>query len=863
MDSKYEPLDNPSQLPDEYSTKPYDSARSSLSSILENIGSHPDASKEAEERATYLEGQNEASRKPRAGKRRLIIFASLLAAALCLFVATLVTSRTTFELDTTTTTAAPALILGKKIPTLEEMRKGAYQPERKSVSWIDPVPDSQQSLGDYIIDDSDKFLLSHWAKKDDKKLITQRVVQIEGHNRFIDSLWLNKQQNKAILCTDRKKNWRHSSFALYWVLDLDTGDIVPVNANNSSQLLSFAEWSPRGDRIAFVTDNNLFLRYVGGDSDGAVKQITFDGGEQIFYGRPDWVYEEEVFSGSTALWWSLNGEYLAFLKTNDTEVPEFPIPYFAQHGDDGEEAYPDLVKIKYPKPGYGNPIVNILFLDISTEEWYDVPVEDHPAADNLVTEVVWTDNSKAIVRLTNRESDILKISVVDAASRTGKIVRTSDETGADGGWFEVTHNTMFVPADASNGRPQEGYIDTIVVDGYNHLAYFSPLDAAVPKTILTRGKWEVVSAPSAFDQDRNIVYFIATEKSPVEKHLYSVNLDGSGFRPITDTTQDGHFKASFSTDTRYVLLSYEGPDIPWQKVLDMGSETPLESAEVIESNEALRNRLKEYALPRSVYSQIKVGTKNGQDIMANAVEIRPADFDPSRTYPVLFHVYGGPISQTVTKQFGLDFQRILPGVQDILVVIVDGRGTAFMGREFRAVVRDDLGNYEVQDQITAAKLWASKSYVDSDRIAIWGWSYGGFMTLKTLETDAGQTFRYGMAVAPVTNWRFYDSIYTERYMHTPQHNPDGYERSAVSNATALSQNERFLIMHGTGDDNVHFQNTLVLLDILDEAGIENYDVHVFPDSDHSIYFHNANTIVYDKLARWIADAFGQRFKTVY
>ena len=208
-------------------------------------------------------------------------------------------------------------------------------------------------------------------------------------------------------------------------------------------------------------------------------------------------------------------------------------------------------------------------------------------------------------------------------------------------------------------------------------------------------------------------------------------------------------------------------------------------------------------------------------------------------------MYNGPGSQMVNKAFNVDFQSYIASSLGYIVVTVDGRGTGFTGRKSRVIVRGHIGHYESHDQIEAAKMWAKKKYVDEDRMAIWGWSYGGFMTLKTLEQDAGRTFKYGMAVAPVTDWRFYDSIYTERYMHTPQHNPYGYDNSSVSDVDALSKNVRFLIMHGVADDNVHVQNTLTLLDKFDLAGIENYDVHVFPDSDHSIYFHNANRIVYE------------------
>lgn len=743
--------------------------------------------------------------------------------------------------------------------SLEEQRHGLYRAQTAGVQWIAPVGDSQ---GDIMIDNGTAYSVARWESRNDTTFIAAKEIKDpQGRRRHVEELWLNQDRSKALVQTDRVKNWRHSSFGLFWILDVGSGAVEPVYTDKPAQLLSLAEWSPRGDRIAFVAENNMYLRYVGGDDDGKVEQVTTDGGDDVFYGRPDWVYEEEVFSGAKALWWSQTGEYLAFLRTNDSEVPEFPIPYFVQapataHGAPAD-AYPELRRIKYPKPGFSNPVVEMQFLEVSSGDHYTVAVEENPARDNLITEVVWTDGSQVLVRLTTRESDKLMVSVVDAKERSGKIVRTLD-AGADGGWFEVTQDTKFVPA--GNGRDEAGYIDTVVVDGYNHLAYFSPVDAAEPKVVLTRGEWEVDDAPAAVDLDRNIVYFTATKTSPVERHLFAVNLlDGSDLRNVTDVSQDGYYSASFSVDARYALLSYRGPDVPWQGVVDLSVEDPLSAMEVIEDNKALRDRLANYSLPSTTYSQVEVA----DGVLANAVEIRPPNFDPNRKYPVVFFVYGGPISQTVTKEFKYDFQKVFSAVADAVVVTVDGRGTGFMGRQFRAVVRDNLGHYEVLDQISGAKIWAERSYVDASRIAIWGWSYGGYMTLRTLEADAGNTFSYGVAVAPVTDWRFYDSIYTERYMHTPEHNADGYAAAAVTNMTALGQNKRFLLMHGTGDDNVHFQNSLTLLDKLDEAGVENYDVHVFPDSDHSIFYHNANSIVYDKISHWLQNAFEGRFKDLH
>jgi len=277
----------------------------------------------------------------------------------------------------------------------------------------------------------------------------------------------------------------------------------------------------------------------------------------------------------------------------------------------------------------------------------------------------------------------------------------------------------------------------------------------------------------------------------------------------------------------------------------------------LERNERLADMAKKHDLPTEIYSTVTIDGFEFQ-----VVERRPPHFNEKKKHPVLFFLYGGPGSQTVNKAFTIDFQSYIASSLGYIVVTVDGRGTGFIGREARCIIRGNLGYWESRDQIETAKIWAKKKYVDSSRLAIWGWSYGGFMTLKTLEQDAGQTFSYGMAVAPVTDWRFYDSIYTERYMHTPQHNLGGYENATISNMTALHQNVRFLLMHGVADDNVHMQNSLALLDKLDLAGVENYDVHVFPDSDHGIYFHNANRIVYDKLSNWLINAFnGEWLKT--
>jgi dipeptidyl aminopeptidase B len=560
-------------------------------------------------------------------------------------------------------------------------------------------------------------------------------------------------------------------------------------------------------------------------------------------------------------------------------VPEYPVQYFlsrpsGETPSPGEEAYPEVRNIKYPKAGAPNPSVDLMFYDVQANRVFDVKVAGGFEPDDLlITEVVWAGSTgKVLVRETNRVSDILRVVLVDVKNRTGKTVRTKDVNKLDGGWFEISENTRCIPADPSNGRPQDGYIDTIIHDDNDHLGYFTPLDNPDP-ILLTSGDWEVVNAPSAIDLRKNLVYFVSTKESSIQRHVYSVKLDGTELQAITDTSKEGYYTTSFSSGAGYALLSYMGPDIPSQRVISTPSSDN-HYDDLIEDNPSLADKARKHELPIVIYSTVTI-----DGVELNVMERRPPHFNPKKKYPVLFQLYNGPGAQEVKKTFKVDFQSYLAGTHDYIVVTLDGRGTGFIGRSARTIVRDNIGYWEAHDQIATAKIWAQKSYVDSSRIAVWGWSFGGFLTLKILEQDAGETFHYGMAVAPVTDWRFYDSVYTERYMHKPQDNRGGYDNSSINDMEALRKNVRFLVMHGVSDDNVHYQNTLTLLDKLDLAGVENYDVHFFPDSNHGIYFHNANRIVFDskspecgrdeidadqiaELDNWITNAFnGEWLKT--
>jgi dipeptidyl aminopeptidase len=814
-----------------------------------------DSAVDDDERGAFLDSA--ASRKTLGMdtklKRLLLLASGIVVAAWLIGLATFISSKSyqhssQKEHDPTATASRGS---GKRI-TLDQVLTGYWGANGHQISWIEGVNGEDglmlergASGKDYLVvedvrsQNSDR--IGQGAKiTASRTLMRQSLFDAGGRTLAAEDVWPSPDLKKVLIATGITSVWRHSFTAIYWIFDVDTQTAEPLDPDDANRRVQLAQWSPKSDAISFTSTNNLYVRHVGSKT---VAQVTRDGGPEYFYGIPDWVYEEEVFGDNSATWWSGNGDFMAFLRTNETLVPEYPIQFFidrpsGEQPPPGLETYPEVQQLKYPKAGSPNPFVDLLFYDMIEGDTFTVAIEGGFAQDDLlITDITWAGN-RVLIKETNRVSDVMRVVLVDVIARTGKTVRTVDTGIIDGGWFEISHDTTYIPADPVNGRPEDGYLDTVIHDNGDHLAYFSPLDTSDP-VMLTSGNWEVVGGPSAVDLKNNIAYFIATKESSIQRHVYSVKFDGSDLKAITDTSKEGYYSASFSRKAGYALITYQGPNVPSQKVISTPSNS--ETYEhIVEENKELADKAKKHELPL-----LKYGTITVDDVELNYVERRPPHFNPSKQYPVLFQQYSGPGSQSVSKKFAVDFQAYVAANLGYIVVTVDGRGTGFIGRKARVIVRKNLGKWEAHDQIAAAKIWAAKPYTDEARMAIWGWSYGGFQTLKTLEQDAGQTFKYGMAVAPVTDWRFYDSIYTERYMLTPQQNEAGYDATSVSNASALAGNVRFLIMHGVADDNVHMQNTLTLLDRLDLAGIENYDLHMFPDSNHGIYFHNANRIVYD------------------
>lgn len=596
------------------------------------------------------------------------------------------------------------------------------------------------------VDDLSSCSQADWNTENDcittLKLLNSSILQVNGVEIRVHDVWPSPDLQWLLIMSDYQKQWRHSSTGRYWIMGIASQIVQYLDPTDGDSRMQWASWSPTSSHIVFARENNLFLRPI---ISSQIINMTEDGGSDLFYGVPDWVYEEEILQTDRAAWWSPDGRTIAFLRLNDSQVSDYSLRHYFSSKSEPK-------KFKYPMAGEPIPVADLQFFNIVTNSMLSVEsVDEH--RERVILEVLWVSEDSIMMRETNREFDIERVSLINTQTYSCETVRTENMTAVDGGWVEVEppQTMVLVPSDPTNGRPHDGYLALKVHGGYRHMAYYSTLRATSP-SMLTSGSWEVADTPTV-DLSSNMVYFTANKKSPLERHLYEVKLDGNNLASVGNTDEKpGYYFASFSHLAGFFILSYEGPEIPWKKILTTGSsyERGLRYTESLEDNQALSEMAATYSLPTVEYGNINV---DGFTLQTR--ELRPPSFDPNKRYPVLFAPYGGPSSQLVNMQFTVGFEAYLASSLGYLVVSVDGRGTGSAGRMFRCVVRDRLGYWEAYDQIEAGKIWAQKSYVDNDRMAIWGWSYGAYLTLKTLEQDAGRTFQYGMSVAAVADWRLY------------------------------------------------------------------------------------------------------------
>ena len=612
---------------------------------------------------------------------------------------------------------------------------------------------------------------------------------------------LSDDESKVLAVTNVKPIYRYSFTADYYVYDIKTKSLKPLSDNGSQRLATF---SPDGTKVAFMRDNNLFVKDLKTEEE---TRFTSDGlYNNIINGAPDWVYEEE-FSFSQGFQWSPDGKKIAFYKFDESKVKEFQMEEF-------QGLYPEWKSFKYPKAGEDNSVVNVYVYNLETGK--TVKMNTGRETDIYLPRMKWTNGANVIaIQRLNRHQNHLKIVAADAT--TGKSNVFYDEENQY--YIDITDDWTFL-------EDGESFLMTSEKSGYNHI-YLCKLDGSESKA-LTTGKWDVTMI---YGFDGKEIYFQAAQKSPIERQIYAVNLNGE-MRELVGT--EGVNIARFSKNFKYFININSTVTKPYEYTLYNNKGKALR---VLEDNHELVERLNGFNISEKKLFKIDDPAfvmPNGEKVAVDAWQILPPDFDPNKKYPVLIYVYGGPGHQTVLNQWDhsdWDWMQLL-AQNGIISVSINNRGSGAQGEMFKKMTYLELGKYETEDMITLAKYMASQPYVNSEKIGIFGWSYGGFMAANGI-TKGADYISTAVSVAPVTNWRYYDNIYTERYMRTPQENPEGYdENSPVSNTSMIKGN--YLLCHGSGDDNVHYQNAMELIKSMIANNVQ-FDLMIYPNKNHGIY----------------------------
>ena len=617
-------------------------------------------------------------------------------------------------------------------------------------------------------------------------------------------------ETKILFSTDEEAIYRRSSKANYYIYDIKTGKIFPLSKHGKQRLANF---SPDGLKVAFVRDNNIFIRdlnigwvNLGGEQDdkgtGIEYQVTTDGKpNEIINGATDWVYEEE-FEFSQAFAWSPDGKRIAFYRFDESKVKEYQLTHYG-------DLYPEQYKYKYPKAGEDNSVIGIYLYDLGLKKI--MPVDIGKETDIYIPRIKWTEdpNTLALYRM-NRHQNKLELLLADAATGNTKVIYTEESKY----YIEINDHWHFF-----NNKKE--FLLSSEKDGYRHLYLYNMTGQPVRQ--LTRGNFDVLDVLGV-DEKAGLVYYSSTETSPMDKDICSVTLDGKKKTKLN--AKPGGNSADFNKTFTYYIGRWSDINTPPYIAVykSNGAEVRM-----LQDNAKLKAVMTEYQFSKAEFFKFK--TEDGTEL--NGLMVKPPDFDPAKKYPVLFTIYGGPGSQTVNNSWGtVSSWNQLWAQHGIIVVSVDNRGTGGRGEEFKKCTYLELGKYETLDQIETAKYLGTLGYVDKTRIGMWGWSFGGYLTLSCL-TKGADYFSFGIAVAPVTNWKYYDNIYTERFMRTPKENNAGYEdNSPVNHAAKLKG--KLLLICGMADDNVHPQNSYDMVTALVGAD-KQFESQFYPNSNHGIY----------------------------
>ncbi len=637
---------------------------------------------------------------------------------------------------------------------------------------------------------------------------------------YFTNYTFSEDERKVILATNEAQIYRHSAIGNYFVYNVEDKSLELI----SEELIQEPTFSPNGNKIAYAFNNNLYVKDL---QSGEEIQITSDGKKNsIKNGITDWVYEEE-FAFVRAFEWNTDGNKIAFIRFDETNVPEFSMDIY------GTDLYQTQQVFKYPKAGEANSKVSLHIYDLESKKTSQVNISKN-YNDFYIPRIEWTNEANTLsAHYMNRHQNELDLWFINAEENTSNLVLEEK----DKAYVDVTDNLTFLK--------NNSFIWTSEKDGFNHIYHYDKTGKLINQ--VTKGNWDVTSY-YGYDEKTKRIFYQSVENGSINRDVYSIKLNGRDKKRLTKT--EGTNGASFSADFSYFINSFSSATTPSEYTLNSSA-----SGNVIKSikdNDKLAQKLSNYKTSKKEFSTINI---NGNDL--NMWMIKPANFDESKQYPLFMTQYSGPGSQSVSNKWNSIndywFQHLAQ--EGYIVVCVDGRGTGYKGAEFKKVTQNELGKYEVEDQIAAAKKLGKRPYIDASRIGVWGWSYGGFMSSNCL-FKGNDVFKMAIAVAPVTSWRFYDTVYTERYMTTPQENASGYDENSPINHVDKLKGD-FLLVHGSGDDNVHLQNTMRLVEALIQAD-KQFEWMVYPDKNHGIYGGNTRLHLYKKMTNFIHDKLGDK-----
>lgn len=664
------------------------------------------------------------------------------------------------------------------------------------------------SVGDLV-----KYELSTGKRLEILVKANEVVPETMSKSVKLQDYTFSDDESKLVVRADYEGIYRRSGTANNYVFDLKTRQTKNLSDKGKQM---FATMAPVGNKVGFVRDNNIFIKDL---DNGTETQITTDGeNNKIKNGWSDWVYEEE-FSKAEAFFWNSNGTKIAFIRFDESKVKEFEMTIY-------KGLYPEQVKFKYPKAGEANSIVSVHIYDLASKK--TVTVDIGKETDIYIPRITWTNDANILsVQRMNRLQNKLELLFADAGTGSTKVILTEEAKT----YIDITDDLTFL-------KGNKGFIWSSERDGFNHLYNYDFAGKLVNQ--ITKGKWDVMEF-KGFDESTKTLYYISTEVSATDRDLYAVSLDGKKKTKLS--TGKGSTGADFSKSFKYYVSSFSDANTPIVYELHSADGKLIKT---LEDNKALKTKLAGYETTKKEFFTFKTS----EGVQLNGWMMKPANFDASKKYPVFMFAYGGPGSNEVNNQwevFDFPWHNIICS-EGYIVACVDNRGTMGRGRDFKHSTYLQLGKLECIDQIEAAKYLGTQSYVDKNRIGFMGWSFGGYLS-SLLITKGADYFKANIAVAPVTNWRYYDNIYTERFMRTPQENAKGYDENSPVNFVK-SIKGKYLLIHGTADDNVHFQNSMEMNKALINNNIP-FEFMAYPNKAHGISGGNTRLHLFSKMMAFI------------